>query len=580
MTRLNALNLQESNALFNTECLQIPVRLRRLPNARVLWLNERVMADDSRFIGVGGTAEAYAAHILDCCGFTLAEEDSHVSNDDETIGFADRYGGAGIGRNGGSGRAAVVNGYHVKGIGRTPLLSVITDEGHGSGVALLEECVRETIFSEIVAAEFPGGSIPTLAIIETGHVHVVKGDDGLKQHRCCLLVRPSFVRPAHFERAPKFISKNPKEGSLDSERVRGFFEAATNLLGQDELVSVYWNFWQRWAEQLAYAYVHRLSHGGNNTSNLCLDGCLLDFGAMAAMPSWARVTSMTGGPPSGSELAYLSQAMQLQQPFLGRYLDPRFATQLDCSAVFGVAAQRYTAALWLQALRLVGLTRLQATKLLNTDGVSVLTAALNRLFSHYQREQLTIFDGTPSPRISWDIEKVWSAQPPSHLAELRSLLENLLDLRGDITGPSATRREVLAKTCILRSRNREFLYRENVKRDVYAAMETTLPSELLTPMRVSEYVAECIAKNRRDCRFEPDNSIPIGFAQNSYASYALFNCLSSGQNFAIQEWNACAKNEETCTAEPLVVIGLTSQEIVFANHFRPSFVGAVGLTHQ
>jgi hypothetical protein len=89
---------------------------------------------------------------------------------DQKYAVADRYGGAGIGRNGGSGRNALVNGFLVKGVGRTPLVGQSTPLSHASGGAYLEECVREAIFSEVVSHDFPYGAVPALGILGTGLV--------------------------------------------------------------------------------------------------------------------------------------------------------------------------------------------------------------------------------------------------------------------------------------------------------------------------------------------------------------------------------------------------------------------------
>ena len=160
----------------------------------------------------------------------IDSDTGEMFDDDVTVGYADRYGGSGIGLNGGSGRAAVVNGYLVKGVGRTPLVSSLTDESHASGGAYLEESIRETIFAEIVRAEFPCSAIPVLAIIDTGLIQIFEESAGPKMERRTLLIRPSFIRPAHFERATAYFSGNPKEGQQDTLRVSQFFTQVVPLV--------------------------------------------------------------------------------------------------------------------------------------------------------------------------------------------------------------------------------------------------------------------------------------------------------------------------------------------------------------
>jgi hypothetical protein len=317
MLKAGALSVNESSAFFSEGNHHVAVSLRRLQDARVVWVNQRAMRDDPGFEACGGTREAYAKHLLKASGYAIA---GHGECGDSAWGFADRYGGIGIGYNGGSGRAAVINGYHVKGIGRTPLVSALTDEAHASGGAYLEECIREAIFSELVAAEFPGGTVPILAVIDTGEVQLWNTDAGVLPERRCLLVRPAFLRPAHFERAPGYISGYSKEGHRDTRRVRGAFDTARRLWGREALHASYKAFWLTWAEQLAYAFIHRLPHGGDNTSNIALDGKLLDFGAMTAVPSWARISTVVGVLPSGENLAPLIKAIQTHVMFWARYV--------------------------------------------------------------------------------------------------------------------------------------------------------------------------------------------------------------------------------------------------------------------
>lgn len=108
--------------------------LTRLQGAALLWLNAEDAEADPAWVRLNGDRAAYAEHLLAACAYK-------VSADGETpdrMGVADRYGG-GIGSNGGSGRAAIIGPYCVKGIGRTPLIGRDVDVGHASGGAYLED---------------------------------------------------------------------------------------------------------------------------------------------------------------------------------------------------------------------------------------------------------------------------------------------------------------------------------------------------------------------------------------------------------------------------------------------------------
>lgn len=525
--------------IFGAETGHLAVPLARLAAPRLLWLNRRVMRRDPQFLG--GFSEAdYAQHLLHQCAFEVIENRLAAAADAGTVrGVADRYGGTGIGRNGGSGRAVFVNGYHVKGVGRTPLVSVLTDHAHASGGAYLEECAREAVLSELVDAEFPCGAVPVLAIIETGEVQVWETDVGPKPERRCLLVRPAFLRPAHFMRATEFISANPKEGALDAHRVAQTSAAANEVFGREAFAGHWRTFWLRWAEQLAYAYVHRLSHGGNTESNIALDGRLLDFGAMTALPSWARIQSMQGGPPAGLDMLFLVQALQAATPALARFIDSAMASPQTLGALLSQASDRYRQCVMREVLRVLGLSRLQCARLLQGAQAGPAMAAVNRLVAHFAREQFTIFDGTPQPHFAWDMDSFWTAAASAvHTRELRSLLDAALR-----DGPLAeadeahTRQSVLARSQ-LRTSTREGLFRDRIKQNLYQALDGRFAGDALTAEKVGQVIDEFVVRHRRDSLTEPAGALPLGFARSPEAGYALFEAQPSGQRFAVQEWHA------------------------------------------
>ncbi|MFY7871364.1 MAG: hypothetical protein ACOVQL_03190, partial [Limnohabitans sp.] len=405
--------------------------------------------------------------------------------------------------------------------------------------------------SELVDAEFPCGAVPVLAIIETGEVQVWETDAGPKPERRCLLVRPAFLRPAHFIRATEFISANPKEGALDAYRVAQTSAAANEVFGRDALAGQWRAFWLRWAEQLAYAYVHRLSHGGNTESNIALDGRLLDFGAMTALPSWARIQTMQGGPPTGLDMLFLVQALQAATPALARFIDSAMASPQTLGALLSQASDCYRQCVMREVLRVLGLSRLQCARLLQSEQAGPAMAAINRLVAHFAREQFTIFDGTPQPHFAWDLDSFWTAAaPPVHARELRSLLDAALR-----DGPLAeadgaqTRQSVLARSQ-LRTSTREGLFRDRIKESLYQALDGRFAGDALTAEDVGRVIDEFVVRHRRDSLTEPAGALPIGFARSPEAGYALFEAQPGGQRFAVQEWHAGGDSRLESSALP------------------------------
>ncbi len=446
--------------LFGAKSGHVPVHLRRANEARILWLNETALARDPRCAGSSSSNNEYAHHILERCAYVSAADMPHGKAGSDVIGFADRYGGRGIGRNGGSGRSAVVNGYHVKGIGRTPLIGAEADFAHASGGAYLEECVREAIFSEVVARTFPHSAVPTLAIIDTGLVQVWDTENGPKTERRTLLVRPCFVRPAHFQRATGFNSPNAKEGVEDRVRVERFFVHAAAVLGHDELSKSFSLFGERWAEQMAHSFVFRFPHGSNTTSNIALDGSLVDFGAMTSVPSWANVITMLREQPFRSQFGVIAHAVQDLSYYAGRYLDPHFAKADAIQEHIQNAKKQYQKSVIRDVLQFCGAdTALSIAE----DDLMHAWKIIEKLIAHYQSTTLDFCDELPDTIPSWDIATAWNSDAADHLKPLQELLFSLTPL---------TRRVMAKDRLALHSRPASSLYRQVAKKSIYEALET------------------------------------------------------------------------------------------------------------
>lgn len=242
-------------AVLSEEVGHVPVQLEKIPNACVLY----------RSVGAGNALPS-TRH-----AWRLARSEGDGVCTTTTSGLADRYGGSGIGRNGGSGRNVVIGKVQIKGVGRTTLVSPETPASHASGGAYLEECMREAIFSGVVAHDFPYGAIPVQEILDTGECQSWPDPIQPAQERRVLLVRPLFVRPAHFERALGFDFPRRQQARADHDRVAAVLERSASILGADAFVTLLDNFWPKWAHQLAYGFVHRLSHGNDTSSNISVD---------------------------------------------------------------------------------------------------------------------------------------------------------------------------------------------------------------------------------------------------------------------------------------------------------------------
>jgi hypothetical protein len=389
-------------------CGHVGVPVKRSVGASLLWLNERAALDDPEFQRLGRDRLRFGDYLLAQCAWQVAEPGEVAGG----VGHADRYGGSGIGHNGGSGRALNLNGYNIKGVGRTPLVSASTSRSHAAGGAYLEEAVRETIFAEIVAQSFPHSAVPTLALIDLGEVQDWHSEWSPSKERRVLIVRPAFLRPAHFERAVGFVAEDPREARRDSERVAAMFATL------DDLPARFEQLWRRWAEQLAHGFVFQLSHGNNTSSNIALDGRLLDFGAATALPSWARVASTRWPQGVHEHFADLAAVIRSLGYHLGRHVDPACGSAEAVEAQVRRAGRHYEHSLCHALLRRVGLDDSSP----DPAAAQRLWIQLRRALAHFDAECLDMLEHTPTPRRAMGWQGFWSSTGAPHWQELRAEL--------------------------------------------------------------------------------------------------------------------------------------------------------------
>lgn len=115
--------------------------------------------------------------------------------------FADRYGGAGLLRNGGSGRCGYDGEFQVKGIGRTPLVGRGVVASYADGALALCDAIFEAAWGEIANCILPYGAVRAVGIVGTAATSLQRQGKAVARG---LLIREAALRPAHFERAVYF----------------------------------------------------------------------------------------------------------------------------------------------------------------------------------------------------------------------------------------------------------------------------------------------------------------------------------------------------------------------------------------
>jgi hypothetical protein len=289
----------------------IPFVAKKLRHPKLLWLNERWFLEHSVNIFDETIRKEIVAALLDEFAYSVPQPRDaswQYCEDITKVFVADRYGGHGIARNGGSGRCGVSGAYQVKGIGRTGLVDGNAGRFHGHGRLSLEEALREVVYSELTHAEFPHGSVPTIAVIETG-TRLYWSDADMFGEPCALAIRPFVLRLSHFERAtlfnPGYFSKHHHLDDVERTRraIATFLNDPARLPATptEALLDIA----EKVAEQIAFGHVHRLFHGPYVSSGLSTRGELVDFGNYRSLPNWECATVTTVGEPFGLEMKSL-----------------------------------------------------------------------------------------------------------------------------------------------------------------------------------------------------------------------------------------------------------------------------------
>jgi hypothetical protein len=235
---------------------------------------------NSEIIYVNKKSKYKANEILNSCRYSSNSNDSNLKNTKEFL--ADRYGGDGILRHGGSGRCGFDGQFQIKGIGSTPLIGIYEYGNYRDGNLSLYDAYYETILGEVLEKFLPWGALCTNAII-------IKNIDKNSIQDSCLLIRDFPIRPAHFMRAP-FYKNNDGEGSeIDLQRTNEMLRLLPSILIcekiicedyvlKDSLEKGLIEISLRLASQMAFARKNEILHGSISASNLQLNGKWMDLG--------------------------------------------------------------------------------------------------------------------------------------------------------------------------------------------------------------------------------------------------------------------------------------------------------------
>lgn len=202
----------------------------------------------------------------------------------------ERYGGSGLGGNGGGARTANISGAQVKGIGANILVGEGVPPHHGYGGLDIYSAVVEIILTHLLNRITPCGAINNKGLILIDR-HAGSYDG--KECWAVLLVREIPLRPGHFLHAGYFKPKSSAGWIYKSEesRIRTIYRDIDKAVGSTNFVIYLGKFLAAAANQFAFARMNRLLHGGLSESNMSMDGKWLDVplaGFVPAGSNWSQ----------------------------------------------------------------------------------------------------------------------------------------------------------------------------------------------------------------------------------------------------------------------------------------------------
>jgi hypothetical protein len=453
----------------------VPFQARQLQHSTVLWTNRRWFLERQFDLSRDETRQRIEAWLVDEFAYAIpraGDSQAAFTNRTRTL-QADRYGSS-TGRtpHGGSGRVATIGAFQAKGIGVTPLVGSGGDRGHSHGCCSIEEAIREAIYSEVVAAEFPHGAVPVVAILAT-ELSFAEPDPSKR----AIVIRPAVLRIAHAERAPLFLesltgyrNSQPDDASRTRDVIQRWLKH--RVIGLPELVS-------RIAEQVAFGQVHRMFNGGFFSSNLTVDGAIMDYGGMRAMPDWRNARNQDGVAGFGDEMKIVDKMIESLAFYFTKYKPRHSAAPPSGAALRRCAQEAHARAFARECLRIWNVEA-DATAALDAD----IVLSMRRYFSCQQRHRVNYEHDVPHP-FRWLHDGIGAPAESETLSAISAALHQSF-----ANFPDGDERCWRAWT----TADRYLMPRKSLDRE---ALKARIEQLTVTPREVEGFVQASVASGRR-----------------------------------------------------------------------------------
>ena len=353
------------------------------------------------------------AHLLpaELACMPMADEPGYIYNNNRLVsGYAEIYGGAGVGANAGGVRCANLDQCQIKGIGPTTLAGRSTDKWHRHGACSIQDAVKETIFSELFHHATPYGSARAVAVISIGASFATEiGADKLPGSAPrALFVREKIVRLAHFMRS-SFIDSNSPLRVQELTRMRICVPLLVDYLCEDSNEKNFENaskgiekiFWRIFQQTIAMR-IGRLVHGSMIPSNFGLDGRLLDFTTSTAISTLQPVVVTLGSACSQTQHKQVADSLFDVLFYISKF-DSRCGVEksfLDKThrQIVEKLNSNYNSEILLSHLYLIGLNNQEITKISGAASRRLVRAIVN-IVLHGSTEGHLYYGGDEHPML-------------------------------------------------------------------------------------------------------------------------------------------------------------------------------------
>lgn len=251
---------------------------KKIIGAKSVWASPEFRVDGRNALDCLSETFSYAVPKNECfSGINFSEE--------QRVFQAERYGGQGVGENGGGVRCGNAHGYQIKGIGQNPLVGPEKKKWHSYGGLNARDAVYEAIYAQVLNYVLPVGAANVYGVIFTApdgaYYEYDEADPGKEEKGWgALLIREICLRPGHFIRSALYKPRKDFGVIIPSDvvRVRQVNKSFYGQLGNiNEIIKFLGKFLQNCSNQFAFAKVARITHGGICPSNLCFDGRWIDL---------------------------------------------------------------------------------------------------------------------------------------------------------------------------------------------------------------------------------------------------------------------------------------------------------------